>query len=172
MSEVRFCTIPSGDQAFVLRKTQNQEMKNRLLSILWMSAMFGCSGTHEEQITEKDVRQILANWKEVMVTKDTVLFESILHDDFFYAGSDDGKLTSKVTMMDNLANDQSRMLAPEYYDVHIRYFGDIAVVRAREKLMFPGDHDTTVLHLRFTDIYQKKNGRVTTLSTHSSPIAQ
>lgn len=155
----------------------NNKMMNYRILILALIALctVGCSSVtnKNEQINKGEVEQMLTNWKQAFVNKDFQLLESILDKNFLYSGSNDGKLTTKTQMVDNLKNDKSNILPPEYFDIVIKYFEDIAIVRAKETLRFIGEKgDTINIKLSFTDVYQKKNGKILTLSTHSSPITE
>ncbi|WP_347924305.1 nuclear transport factor 2 family protein [Pontimicrobium sp. SW4] len=144
-----------------------------LILIIIAFTSMGClnKSNQSEQISKKDVDQMISNWKQAFINKDYQLLESILDKSFIYSGSNDGSLTNKEQMVENLKNDNSNMLPPEYYDIVIKYFDDIAIVRAKETLKFIGEKgDTAKIKLSFTDIYKKKDGKVLTLSTHSSPI--
>lgn len=148
-------------------------MKKIVLSVLVVFFLFGCSKRtkENEQINKEEVEQMLSNWKQAFANKDYQLLESILDEGFLYSGSNDGSLTNKEQMVENLKNDSSNILPPEYYDIVIKYFDDIAIVKAKETLKFIGEKgDTLKIKLSFTDIYQKKNGKILTLSTHSSLI--
>ena len=141
-------------------------MNNRILILAFIAlCTVGCSSlaNKHEQINKGEVEQMLSNWKQAFVNKDFQLLESILDENFLYSGSNDGKLTTKTQMVDNL----------EYFDIVIKYFEDIAIVKAKETLRFIGEKgDTINIKLSFTDVYQKKNGKILTLSTHSSPITE
>ncbi len=144
--------------------------KNLLKTLLWVY-VGGCTGLSATKITEQDVLTVLERWEEAYKTRDTEVMEEILDDQWFYAGSGDGSLSSKKATIEELRTADYQFLSMDLNDLDINYFSDIAVVRGRELLsMRLANGDTLRLKLRFTDVYKKTGGITRAISTHSSPV--
>lgn len=144
----------------------------RIQLVIWLGIISTCSKPEQSNnITEAEVRDILARWETAYVTRDTAMMNDILHDEWIYAGSKDGSITDKEASIYELANSDYAFLSMDFEDLDIKLYSDIAIARAREVLsMQLSNGDTVQIPLRFTDVYQKKNGQIKCLSTHSSPI--
>ncbi|TRY33426.1 YybH family protein [Aliiglaciecola sp. M165] len=122
-------------------------------------------------ITQEDVTQLLQNWKVAFATKDSKLLAQILDDSWVYSGGADGQTSGKEDSLNELANSDYRVTDIEFSDLVIRYYDDIAIVTAKEKLHILGaDGALSFVNLRFTDVYRKQDGVTRAISTHSSPI--
>ena len=115
-----------------------------------------------EKITEEEALELLHTWT----------LNNVLDDSWLYSGSADGSTSSKTSTIEEFRNADYFFEDISYQNLDVRLYGDIAVVRGKERMVILGSskQDTTVINLRFTDVYQKKDGKVRAIATHSSPI--
>ena len=124
-----------------------------------------------DQITAKDATDLLEKWEAAMKEKDSTKLGEVLHPEYQYAGSPDGSTANRSAMMEWVATDPSDLLSQTFYDMDIKLYGDVAVVRGWEVMVNRSpEGDTSEFKLRFTDVYKKENGVTRALSTHSSPM--
>lgn len=153
-----------------------------LLSTFVMIALLSCGeqppqtdqtpATPElESITQEECMALLDRWEAAMMEKDSTKLKSVLHPSYYYAGSPDGSLADRQGMMEWVATDPSQLLSQDFKDMDIQIYQNVAIVRGWEIMrMRSPEGDTSEFKLRFTDVYQKKDGVVQALSTHSSPM--
>ncbi|MTI20697.1 nuclear transport factor 2 family protein [Fulvivirga sp. RKSG066] len=143
--------------------------------LTFVLALFGCSHSSMElekstHITENDVKELMKKWELAYQQRDTVLFREVLDDSYQYSGNVDGTSVDKHGMINELATAGYTFLSINFTDFSIDYYEDIAIIRGREAINLLIDQDTATFHLRFTDVYQKRNGKTQAIATHSSPI--
>ena len=144
--------------------------------ILLMAALVSCrpssvATTEGDIMTKEEALALLDRWEDAMIKKDSSLLGKVLHEDYQYSGSADGSTSDRQAMMAYTASDPSKLLGQEFYDMDIDLFDDVAIVRGWEILSLETPKgDTVRFKLRFTDVYQKKNGITRALATHSSPM--
>ena len=127
---------------------------------------------HEiDTISEQEALDLLHKWTDAYLTGNAEPLKEILDDTWIYSGSPDGKTSDKKSTIEEFSNADYGFGDISYQDLEVKLYGDVAVVRGSERMLIVGSsNDTTTLRLRFTDVYQKKNGLVKAISTHSSPI--
>lgn len=148
---------------------------NRLTALLFGIFFIanGYANSSESTITKDDVAQLLKNWQVAFATKDTDLLAQVLDDNWVYSGGADGKTSGKKDSITQLQNADYTVTNMEFSDFSVRYYGNIAIVTAKEKLHIKGlDGKVSYVNLRFTDVYRKVNGVTRAISTHSSPITE
>ena len=125
-----------------------------------------------ETITEEEALNLLHRWTKAYLEGDASELNEILDDTWLYSGSSDGKTTDKDATIAEFSSADYIFGDITYENLEVELYGDIAVVRGSEDMVIIGKSqpDTTRLSLRFTDVYQKKNGKIRAISTHSSPI--
>ncbi len=125
-----------------------------------------------ETITEKEALDLLHRWTEAYLQGDADALENILDDSWLYSGSADGKTTNKRATIEEFSSADYKFEDITYENLEVDLYGAIAVVRGSETMVIVGNSgmDSTQLSLRFTDVYQKKDGVIRAISTHSSPI--
>ena len=139
--------------------------------LLLLALLTHCQPTTPDQITAQEVIELLHDWEDAYIHQDTALMNRILHEDWVYCGNKDGTTSDKNYTLKELAQADYQFLSMEFSEIDIRLYDDMAIVRARELItMKLANGDTLKLPLRFTDVYQKENGRIQALTTHSSPI--
>ena len=157
-------------------------MKHLILGLL-LVALIGCqqqprettpqtpTTPQPESISKEECMALLDRWEEAMMQKDSLKLKSVLHPNYYYAGSPDGSLANRQAMMEWVATDPGQLLSQEFHDMDVQIYQNIAIVRGWEIMTsLTAQGDTTEYKLRFTDVYQKKDGVVQALSTHSSPM--
>ncbi len=125
-----------------------------------------------EMISEAEALDLLHRWTEAYLQGDADALENILDDSWLYSGSADGKTTNKRATIEEFSSADYKFEDITYDNLEVSLYGSIAVVRGSETMVIVGSSgkDTTRLSLRFTDVYQKKDGEIRAISTHSSPI--
>ena len=119
------------------------------------------------EIKESEALDLLDKWSQAYYQKDTDLLNEVLHDQYVYSGAD-GSRSPKQAVMNNLATDPSRILNQEFFDLDIRPYKHTVIVRGWEELTILGAAgDTSVLALRFIDVYIKEAGELKALATQS-----
>ena len=146
-----------------------------IVGIMSLSILIGsCRNgeVHQEQsiISKEEVREVLNAWAKAMLDNDPVGIDRVLHSEWLYAGSDDGATTDKATAIEGIIPGVTTLKKIELQDTLIKVYGAMAVVTGREKLLFVEKGDSSIVHLRFTDVFLKEKGSVRALRTHSSPI--
>ena len=124
-----------------------------------------------EQITDQDASNLLQKWEKAMIDKDSTLMGEVLHPEYQYSGSPDGSTADRQAMMIWVATDPGQLISQTFFDMDIKIYGNMAVVRGWEVMLnASAEGDTTSTKLRFTDVYLKEDGVTRALSTHSSPM--
>ncbi len=148
------------------------------LGILTLIALVACQPEAKQpteplvdQITAKDATDLLKKWEEAMIDKDAAKLGEVLHAEYQYSGSPDGSTADRAAMMEWVVSDPNTLLSQTFYDMDIKLYGDVAVVRGWEVMVNrTPEGDTIEFKLRFTDVYQKEKGVTRALATHSSPM--
>ncbi|MEX0313145.1 MAG: nuclear transport factor 2 family protein [Allomuricauda sp.] len=125
-----------------------------------------------EEITKEEALQLLHSWTEAYLNGNAEPLKDILDDSWVYSGSSGGNTSTKIAAIDEFSQADYSFDEIKYHDLDVKLYGNVAVVRGWERMVIlSGDkQDTTQLKLRFTDVYQKKEGKVRAISTHSSPM--
>lgn len=125
-----------------------------------------------DKITKNEALELLHTWTDAYLKGNADLLNEVLDDSWIYSGSPDGSTSNKVATIEEFSSADYSFDDIAYENLDVRLYGDIAVVRGQEKMVILGNskQDTTTLSLRFTDVYQKKDGKIRAISTHSSPI--
>ncbi|WP_422349021.1 nuclear transport factor 2 family protein [Flagellimonas sp.] len=126
----------------------------------------------EDKITEEEALDLLHTWTNAYLGGDAAPLIEVLDDTWEYSGSSDGKTTNKIATIDEFSQADYSFDEIEYHDLKVKLYDNIAVVRGWERMVILGadKQDTTILKLRFTDVYRKQEGKVRAIATHSSPM--
>ncbi|WP_425236108.1 nuclear transport factor 2 family protein [Ulvibacterium sp.] len=127
-----------------------------------------------DKITEEEALGLLHQWTEAYLAGDATPLQEILDESWVYSGSPDGTVSDKDATITEFANADYTFEDITYEGLYVRLYDDVAVVRGSERMVIVGNSgkDTTKLALRFTDVYQKKDGKIRAIATHSSPITE
>ena len=123
----------------------------------------------------QEVKDLVNQWDEAFMRRDTAALDRILADDFTYTDSS-GAVLDRTQYMMSLIKSPDIAIQQSYTseDVNVRVYGDTAVVtgrssvkgRSRGKAQFlPGQY-------RFTDVWVKRQGRWQAVATQGTSIAQ
>ncbi|MCL6267794.1 nuclear transport factor 2 family protein [Flagellimonas myxillae] len=125
-----------------------------------------------DEITKEEALDLLHTWTNAYLKGDAGPLIEVLDDSWVYSGSGDGSTSNKIATIDEFSTADYSFDEIKYHDLDVQLYGDVAVVRGWEKMVILGSdkQDTTILKLRFTDVYQKKEGKVRAIATHSSPM--
>lgn len=159
---------------------------NRVIFFLILATLVGgCTQSDQEEavveeeisnnfITEQETLDLLHRWTAAYLAGDAEPLNQILDDSWKYSGSSDGSVTGKAATIEGFANADYSFADIIYEDLDVQLYNDIAVLRGWETMHIVGSDasDTAEIMLRFTDVYQKKNGVVRAISTHSSPMVK
>lgn len=155
-------------------------MKNTIYIIAAFAMVTACNPAVEkgnetkniEEISEDEALELLHTWTNAYLKGDVEPLREVLGESWVYSGSPDGSTSDKQATIEEFSNADYSFEDITYENLDVRLFGDIAVVRGKERMVILGSskQDTTILSLRFTDVYQKKDGKIKAISTHSSPI--
>ncbi|WP_147415915.1 nuclear transport factor 2 family protein [Ulvibacterium marinum] len=158
-------------------------MKRVLVGVVLVIMMGSCKDTgnrKEEQkpvvdkITEEEALGLLHQWTDAYLAGDATPLHEILDESWVYSGSSNGQVSDKNATIAEFANADYTFQDIVYEGLDVRLYDDVAVVRGSERMVIVGNSgkDTTKLALRFTDVYQKKDGKIKAIATHSSPITE
>ncbi len=148
----------------------------RLCIFFFVLGMTACEMNNDTKIPAKDiitkeeVHHTIAQWATAMLDNKLEPQKKILADTWIYSGSDDGKTTNKEKALAGFSPGETELKDIILSDTIVRLYGNFAIVTGKEELIFVKDKDTSRAYLRFTDVFLKKDGKITVLSTHSSPI--
>lgn len=125
-----------------------------------------------EKITKDEALKLLHDWTDAYLNGNAGALNDVLDDSWVYSGSSDGSTSDKTATIEEFSNADYSFDEIKYHDLEVRVFNDIAVVRGWERMVIldSSKQDTTILKLRFTDVYEKKEGKVRAIATHSSPM--
>ncbi len=125
-----------------------------------------------EKITQDEALKLLHTWTDAYLKGDAEVLEDLLDDTWVYSGSPDGSTSNKTATIEEFSNADYSFDEIKYQDLDVRVYDDIAVVRGWERMVIldSSKQDTTILKLRFTDVYKKSDGKVRAIATHSSPM--
>ncbi len=127
-----------------------------------------------DKITEEEALNLLHQWTDAYLAGDAAPLREILDESWVYSGSSDGTVSDKDATITEFANADYTFQDIVYEGLDVRLYGNVAVIRGSERMVIVGNSggDTTKLRLRFTDVYQKKDGKIKAIATHSSPIVE
>lgn len=125
-----------------------------------------------EKITKEEASHLLYKWTNAYLTGNVTPLHDILDKSWIYSGSPNGQTSDKAATIEEFSNADYKFQEIKYEGVDIQLYNDIAIIRGSEKMVIVGNSgkDTTIVKLRFTDVYEKKNGKIKAIATHSSPI--
>jgi uncharacterized protein (TIGR02246 family) len=117
-----------------------------------------------EDILRLDREISVATW-----TGDSVWFEANLTDDYVLI-TPDGQTRNKNEVIRGLVRPGLKMEPYETTEVHVRVYGDAAIVTGRMQQTFSLGRQRYKNDLRYTDIYVKRKGRWYLASAHTSAV--
>ena len=122
-----------------------------------------------EEILE--LNQIQQRLIKAWVTKDRETINSLLADD--WAVTDPGgHVLTKEQVMAELDSGERNLESGTIDDVHVRLFGDVAVVTGRTTATGSYQGNSVSVKLRFTDVFVKRSGRWSAVASQATLIAE
>ena len=122
---------------------------------------------------EQEVRELTREWDEAYMRRDTIALDRILADDFIFTDAA-GIVSNKARYMMAIIKSPDMMLIESFSsdDVHVRVYGDTALVTGRSKLKGrPKGRAFNDLY-RFTDVWVKRQGHWQAVATQVTRITQ
>jgi uncharacterized protein (TIGR02246 family) len=117
---------------------------------------------------EADLRRIEQQRIAAMTSLDTKALEQLLADDLTYTHSG-GQIQTKREFLDMLRSADLRYEKMDEDGVTVRVVGDAAVLTGTANVLVkPKDQDTRHLHIRWIDVYARRNGRWQMLAWQST----
>lgn len=118
----------------------------------------------EATIRELDHANTVATW-----TGDARWFEENLAEDFVIVTAN-GKVKTKGEVVSEFATPGFSMEPYEPTEVHVRVYGDVAIVTGRVYQRFSRGGIRYEVDARYTDVYVKRRGRWLLVTAHASPV--
>ncbi|MFZ2490238.1 MAG: nuclear transport factor 2 family protein [Thermoanaerobaculia bacterium] len=137
----------------------------RLISIALLLCAAAAFAGDVEDVRRLDTELSVATW-----TRDKVWFEENLSDDFVHVTAT-GALKNKRELINDLVGPGLVMQPYEPLDMHVRVYGDAAVVTGRVIQQYRRTKYDVQSEVRYTDFYAKRKGRWIFVSSHVSTIS-
>ncbi|MDJ1481459.1 nuclear transport factor 2 family protein [Cytophagaceae bacterium YF14B1] len=118
---------------------------------------------------EKEVRSLEMRRFEMMVHKDTKGLSEILGEDLVYIHAN-GVLEKKSQFLETLDKGKTLYQSIQSEEVGIRVIGDAAVINGVATVRVWTAGQTLDMHLRYTDVYVRRNGKWQLISWQSTRI--
>jgi ketosteroid isomerase-like protein len=134
-------------------------MRNIMLSVVATALAATAAGALAAAASPGDeLLQLEANWSKAMVAGDYATVDKIIAPDWV-GQNHTGKSTNKAEFMALLKEGKVKMSAMKNHDVHVRMFGEMAVVQGSddEKSMESGKDSSG--SYTWTDVFQHRDGR-------------
>ncbi len=138
-------------------------MRFRILLV----GLFLASAVHAQTVDDVvrlDREISVATW-----TGDTVWFQQNLADDYVLI-TPDGEVRTKRDVIRGLVRPGLKMEPYESTEVHVRVYGDAAIVTGRMQQTYNIGRSRYKNDLRYTSIYVKRRGRWYLASAHMSAV--
>jgi uncharacterized protein (TIGR02246 family) len=117
-----------------------------------------------DDVVRLDREISVATW-----TGDTVWFQENLADDYVLI-TPDGEMRTKRDVIRGLVRPGLKMEPYESTEVHVRVYGDAAIVTGRMQQTYSIGRTRYKNDLRYTDVYVKRKGRWYLASAHTSAV--
>jgi ketosteroid isomerase-like protein len=116
-----------------------------------------CAVSAQGQSSDEAVKALELQRFEAMTKNDFASLERLLADDLVYTHST-GIADTKAQYLESLRSGKTRYvnIAPD--DLHVRIFGDTAVIRGRAALTMNNPNETS-FKISFLDVWVKRNSR-------------
>ena len=131
------------------------------LAVLFISAgSYGQAPTPSDQNNaEAEVMKAIAKWADAVRSRDMKALDALFADELFIT-TFDGKTRGKKEELEVLKpNPNVRTVSVENEDVRVKLYGETAVVTALTKMQFVISEKETLVALRYTAVFVKRDGR-------------
>ena len=120
---------------------------------------------------ESAVLQLEHDWTQAYLNHDVAALELVLADDWTYSPSD-GSFKTRSQYIEEFRVDTIKYQSIDQQNVAVRIYGNTAVVSGEELIKGTDGAKPVTLHIRFTDVLVKTNGRWRAVASHESTIPQ
>ncbi|NDQ58788.1 MAG: nuclear transport factor 2 family protein [Acidipila sp.] len=120
---------------------------------------------------ESAALQLEHDWTQAYLNHDVAALELVLADDWTYSPSD-GSFKTRSQYIEEFRVDTMKYQSIDQQNVSVRIYGNTAVVRGEEVIKATDSGKPVTLHIRFTDVLVKTNGRWHAVASHESTIPQ
>lgn len=149
-------------------------MKRLHLPILLLSvfALVGLSQSVEAGggVDEKEhIRELIQQWDNALVNRNSKFIDGILAEDFTYIGSD-GQVQNKAEHLASITSADLKIESSSSSNFVIRIYGDTAVAVAEGRIKGSYKSKGFDNHYRYTDVWIKKTGKWAVINTQITAL--
>jgi ketosteroid isomerase-like protein len=131
----------------------------------------GSASLTDPETEKKAIIQVMHEWAEGYVMRDSARLDRVRDDDWTYSGDPSGMVLTKKQADKMFQTDTTRYLSFDYDDLNVRTYGSAAVVTGREKLRWDtGGGKSDSASYRVTAVFVKRATQWRCVASHSSPI--
>lgn len=144
-------------------------MKKRLLiyfflGLLWQASIAQQTNPTDELLAFEQARV------EATLTANVAQLEAMLADELVWVHSN-GKIDSKTSYIQDIANQKSRYQALQVLDSKARIYGEIGLTNGRLRVeFFEEDNSVTMLTVLFTAVYRQQAGQWQVISWQTTKL--
>lgn len=124
-----------------------------------------------EAHSEETIRQLERRRYDLMIKKDLAALGEMLADDMVYTHSS-GNTETKEQFLAALASGKSVYYAVEPQETRVRFYGNTAILNGIANVDTQVNGQRTILRLRYTDAYVKRNGKWQFVTWQSLRLSQ
>jgi len=141
-------------------------MRYAVLLMLCVAVAYAANCPADQPRSDGALVEIEERWASALDTGNTTALDCILAADFEDAGPD-GKLTDRRDALDKAAH--HKPIRHELSDLHAHVKGDFGYIRGMATVV--DQHSKVVQRVRFTDVYEYREGRWQCVAGHESIIS-
>ncbi len=132
-------------------------MRKAMLSVVAAALAASAAGAYAAATPGDELVQLEANWSKAMVAGDYATVDKIIASDWV-GQNHTGKPLNKSEFMAMFKDGKVKMAAMKNHDVHVRMFGEMAVVQGAddEKSVETGKDSSG--SYTWTDVFQRRDG--------------
>jgi ketosteroid isomerase-like protein len=124
---------------------------------------------HENHAIHKEIENLEEQWRLALVSNNVSAMDHLLADDYIGI-SDNGTIETKAQALAQRKAGTARVTQLELNDLHVRVYGDTAVVTSKAQLKGTnGESDISGLY-RYTRVYNRRFGQWKIVSFEASRI--
>lgn len=133
-------------------------MKKIISSLLLLIPFVRSNAQKNHMPDMKVLERLNARFIHNFVTNDTASHSKIIHKDFVYISSN-GEYVNRKKYLEDWAHGFNGISYWDYRDERISIFGNIALVRATNKMITQRDGKEILSMVMYTDVYIKESGQ-------------
>ena len=148
-------------------------MKKPLFSLLLLLLSLAAfpQAKNAKADSEETIKQLERRRYDLMIKKDLAALGEMLADDMVYTHSS-GNTETKEQFLAALAAGKSVYYAVEPLETRVRFYGNTAILNGIANVDTQVNGQRTILRLRYTDAYVKRNGKWQFVTWQSLRLAQ